>query len=176
MVMSRSIRVIGLTVAVATAAACGSASSGGATLGTRPATSGLRGGPVPAISCQQAMTTPAAGPVASDSVTSLIICPPRIPDRSSNRITVRRGSAVFGNLLSALSLPDRPPSRLPCPAYGDVPQIVIATTSDGSLFDLAIPVDGCSHYQAAALAALAAARASAPRAGVMQNASPPATS
>ena len=164
-------RAAGLAVAatIATiATACGSGSSGSASVGTQP--SGLRGVPVTSVSCRLPATTPRSLPVTVTSVTSLVLCPLRIPTAGSGRVTLHPGSAIFHQLLVALAKPSEPRSHDMCQLYADVPQMVLATTSSGTVYLITIPVDGCGHYLPAALGALNHARAVMPRTG------PPAVS
>jgi hypothetical protein len=83
-----------------------------------------------------------------------------MPGQPSKSVTIPAGRPAFDSLVSALSHADEPapgPGTV-CAAYADLTQIVLARTGSG-VYQVSIPVDGCAHYERAALTALQAARA-----------------
>jgi len=72
-------------------------------------------------------------------------------------VTVGAAQPLFTALINALSAPDETRTTGACPAYADLPQTVLAKTSDG-VYQLSIPTDECGHYQRRALDALDRAR------------------
>jgi len=118
---------------------------------------GLRGTAMSTFACPARPTIPAAKPVAIDGARALRLCPLDAPGLQPKTVTVTAYQPVFASLITALSVPDDPATRGACPAYADLPQTVLAQTSR-CVYQVAIPVDGCMHYQRAALDALSRAR------------------
>ncbi|HVY08839.1 MAG TPA: PASTA domain-containing protein [Mycobacteriales bacterium] len=144
-------------VAVSALAVIGTACSGSSGSSTNPTTLTVRGTQVSAYSCTAAASaTPVT--VSPSTVTELKLCPVDVPNQPSKAAIVTPDDKSFTRLVSALALPDKPPTNDACAAYADVPQKVLAKTEDAPLL-LHIPVDGCGHYRTEATSALAAARA-----------------
>lgn len=141
-----------LGLLLAAAVACGGSPSG--VVGEPNPPGGLRGFAVRPATC--ALTPPrgAERRIPLGSVSALFVCPLRTPGARQQRIVVRPGMPGFVPLLRALAAPDQPRSHDPCPEFADVTQTVLATTADATAYVIALPVDGCGHYQPAALAAL----------------------
>jgi hypothetical protein len=146
-------------------AACGSSGSGGkasrsTTTTAPPSVSGLRGVAVQALTCPAHVVSQGATPAPIGTPRTFLLCALEMPGQSSKNVTVAAGRPAFDSLVSALSRPDEPapgPGTV-CAAYADLAQVVLAQTSIG-VYQVSIPVDGCAHYERAALAALQAARA-----------------
>jgi hypothetical protein len=150
-------------LAVALAAGCGSASTGGAG-GAPPVSSDLRAALWPTGACHSSdLVARPFKPLPGQAISTLMLCPQAIPSQPKRRLTVARSSPQFAPLVRALAAPDEAKSTGLCPQYANVAQLVLATTSTGTTYRVAIPVDGCQHYQRAALAAIARARGLTPR-------------
>ncbi|HVW79790.1 MAG TPA: hypothetical protein VHB69_02465 [Mycobacteriales bacterium] len=117
----------------------------------------IRGSALGVYSCR-AQASGTAVSVAPRQVYRFRICAQLDPGASGRTVNVKRGDHDFARLRSALSAPDQPRTTGVCPMYADVSQAILARTASGDLL-VHIPVDGCGHYQSAALAAISAARA-----------------
>jgi hypothetical protein len=142
------------SAAVVAMLSAGCASASAQTSTTTPS---IRGAALSVYSCH-AQEVGQAASVAPAQVLQFRLCALPYQGPSSHTVTIRRGDSDLGRLRRALSAPDAPKSTGACPMYADVVQQVLAKTASGYLL-VHIPVDGCGHYQSAALAALNAARA-----------------
>jgi hypothetical protein len=149
--MRSMMRAPGVCVAAVLIGGCAAASA----TATTPSPS-IRGPEMSAYSCHGHVVGHSGG-VTPSRVTAFRLCPLNAPNSVRKTVTVLRGDGDFARLLRALSAPDLPPYDGPCPMYADLPQRVLAETATGARL-VHIPVDGCGHYQSAALSALSAAR------------------
>ena len=145
----------GLLLGLAAAAVAG---CGGAKTQLMPKPT-LRGVLVSTFECPPHLTSPASTPTRIVGVRTLLLCPLNTPGVSGKAATISTHQPKFATLLAALSVPDEPSTTGACPAYGDLPQFVLAKTSNG-VYEVSIPVDACRHYQRPVLEALNEARAS----------------
>lgn len=90
-------------------------------------------------------------------MTGLLICPLQVPNATQAATSVGPSSPWFPALLSALSASDVPRQSGPCPLYADVVQHLLARSATEVIL-VHIPVDGCGHYQGAAMTAISNAR------------------
>jgi hypothetical protein len=165
-------RLAWLLFAISLIAACGSSghvSTPGSTSSTRVGTTstssrstqthGLRGIPVRDFACPPRVVSSASGAIPIEAAQAFLLCPLAMPGRSSKAVTVAANQPLFEVLVSALSAADTPPTPgTACPAYADLPQLVLAKTGAEGAFQVSIPTDGCGHYQRGALDALNRAR------------------
>jgi hypothetical protein len=135
----------------ASIAGCGSSKPRGA---AKPK---LRGVPVRTFECPPDPKSPDASATRIVAVQTLLLCPLRAPGAPAKAVTISKQQAQFASLLAALSVPDEASTTAPCPAYADLPQFVLAKTSQRA-YQVSIPVDACRHYQKHALEALDRAR------------------
>jgi hypothetical protein len=117
----------------------------------------LRGVPVSRFECPPHPTS-AALPARIVDVQAVLVCPLPAPGVPAKAVTISSHQPQFASLLAALSVRDEPSTTGACPAYGDVPQLLLAKTTRG-VYAVSIPVDACHHYQRPALEALNRARA-----------------
>ena len=117
----------------------------------------LRGIRVSSFECPPRRISPTARPAPIRAPQVLLLCPLNTPGVRSQAVTVTATQPLFTALIAALSARAEPPTTGACPAYGDLPQIVLAKTSV-SVYQLSIPTDACGHYQHHALDALNRAR------------------
>ncbi len=119
-----------------------------------PATARLRGYTVPSLSCPTIRPTPPASqPVTiTGDVVAYRICPPLLgdpptPRGASTMVTSTEDHATLDALSAALAVPDAPlnTSQEPCPAYANLPVVIIVETADG-YWSAHIPKDQCGHY------------------------------
>jgi hypothetical protein len=99
-----------------------------------------------------------AKPIRISAPQQLLLCPLGLPDEQSSPVRIVAGQQRFELLVSVLSRPDDPKTGAVCPAYADLPQVVLVKTGKHS-YRIVIPTDGCGHYQRPALDALNRARA-----------------
>jgi len=118
----------------------------------------LRGERVTTLTCPPHVTSSAATPTRILGVQRLLLCPLNEPGVSGRTVAISPRQPQFASLVAALSVPDEPSTTGACPAYADIPQIVLAQTMHG-LYEVSIPVDACHHYQRPVLEALNRARA-----------------
>jgi hypothetical protein len=147
--VSTGLLIVSLAVAVA---GCGSAKP---QVAPKPV---LRGVPVSKFNCPPQPTSPAAPnayPIVG--VQALLLCPLNTPGVPTKAVTITNRHPQFATLLAALSVPDEPLTTGACPAFADLPQVVLARTPHGA-YQLSIPVDACHHYQQRALESLNRAR------------------
>ncbi len=151
---ARSIAVLAVLLVVAAGlGACSSRTKAGTT--AKPE---LRGVAVRRFVCPPQPESSAEHVTPIGRPRALLLCPLSIPGLPKTTVTITPARASFPALIVALSAPDEPPTTGACPAYGDIPQLVLASTDHG-VYQVSIPVDACHHYQEAALAALHRARA-----------------
>jgi hypothetical protein len=118
----------------------------------------IRGSWLFGFSCHARGVQPRDG-LPTGRVLDFRLCPLEVPNGTSGVVTVAKSNSDFVALRRALTAPDEPPVKnQACAMYADLPQRVLAKTTTGVLL-VHIPVDSCGHYQPAATAALAAARA-----------------
>ena len=162
--MRRLLRCVSLLSLVSLAAACGSSGRGptpgapGTTSTSLPAQAAvLRGVPVQSFQCSPP-TVPSGVPVPIVGAQAFLLCPLGAPGQPSKAVTVRVSDPAFAALVRALSAADIPatPGTV-CAAYADLTQLVLAKTN-GRVYQVSIPTDGCKHYQRNALDALRRAR------------------
>jgi len=117
----------------------------------------LRGSPTLEFKCAPRLVPPVAAPTPIAAPQALLLCPLGMPGERSTAITITANQSAFQPLINALSRADEPPTGAACPAYADVPQVILAKTGSG-VYQVSIPTDGCGHYQRDALDALNRAR------------------
>jgi hypothetical protein len=156
--------LVAAAVALTLAASCSSSTQASLTASTAATSTTsvppeqqpmLRASPTVAFACPKppVLNVQPTRRIPESAVSQLVVCP--LADTSA--VIVTPGSGLFTRLARALSAPDPPPTNLPCPAYGNAPQDVIARTTSGPML-IEIPVDDCEHYQTAVLSALSASR------------------
>lgn len=119
----------------------------------------LRGVRVHNFECLPRSTSRTARSAPIPAPQLLLLCPLGTPGVRSRAVTVVATQPLFAILITALSAPDETRTTGACPEYADLPQNVLARTSDGA-YQLSIPTDECGHYQRRALDALNRARRS----------------
>ncbi len=119
--------------------------------------SDLRGAAVTRFACPPHPVLPAQQVTPIGSPRAFLLCPLSIPGLPRTAVTITPTQAPFSALIATLSAPDESPTTGACYAYGDVPQVVLASTNHGA-YQVSIPVDACHHYQQAALDELRRAR------------------
>lgn len=112
----------------------------------------------PVVPCAAAASDGQQVSIAPGDVTAIRLCPLQNVNGPRRTVNVDSGDPGFTQLTAALAAPDGHSSpQTACPAYADLPQTVIAETSEGPML-LHIPVDGCGHYLSEPLTLLTALR------------------
>ncbi|HET6817420.1 MAG TPA: hypothetical protein VFH66_09390 [Mycobacteriales bacterium] len=141
---------------VAAAALLGACGAGGADVHTYSPSNHVRGFVASSFTCaarkQQAVQVDRA------EVTQLLLCP--IWPKGTKPVEITPASRLFEPIIVGLATPgDRYRSGMPCAAYADVDQTILAKTPATQIL-VDIPRDSCSHFDPKLTALLAQARES----------------
>lgn len=121
---------------------------------TYPPGKDIRGFTAPSYDCATHKGAPVHVPRVD--VTRLLLCP--VWPNDSKPVAVSPTSRLFAPILTALATPGaRYRSGMPCAAYADVDQTVLARTSRVQVV-VDIPRDSCGHYDRKLVGLLSEAR------------------